>query len=378
MLFQYFNRVTLRTQLQFRMPICSRYLCTKVNALPTELVHRSGVLNFILPLPNKEKCVFPLYPHETVNDLIIDIREEDRESSFVELVDANGVRISHSTLVSDLIKTPFVISINENENYSVSASKTTEHVVENALGTPEIQDLIIKAFFQKVKKRMLEDEHRHHITYNEYLKICNAYGLTPNQASEYIRALHLVGDVLHFSNNEDLSHYIFLKPENITSALTGSLGLKLHTRAVPQLQQQLSLLLPSYLPLNSRKKELDLIAKNKTKWFMHGVLTYLLVQSGILAHMVWVDFSWGIMEPVTYFVFLTTLMGGYVFFILAREDYTYDGLKQRQVNKALKKLYLDKRNPFNWKKWNELHQQVQSLKGMLGENNWPKELKNDV
>jgi len=75
---------------------------------------------------------------------------------------------------------------------------------------------------------------------------------------------------------------------------------------------------------------------------MRGGLLYLVAQSGFLGHMVWVDYSWGVMEPVTYFVFLTTLIGGLFFFIISREDFTYVAMEQRQFNKALRKLYLDK------------------------------------
>jgi len=53
-------------------------------------------------------------------------------------------------------------------------------------------------------------------------------------------------------------------------------------------------------------------------------------------------------------------------------------MEQRQINKALRKLYLDKSHPFNWKKWNELHIRVTELKKALGESNLPEELKKGV
>jgi hypothetical protein len=60
----------------------------------------------------------------------------------------------------------------------------------------------------------------------------------------------------------------------------------------------------------------------------------------LIARMVWVYFNWDIMEPITYFVGLTTLIIGYTFFLFTRADYTYPEAKRRIANKRLRKLYL--------------------------------------
>jgi len=133
------------------------------------------------------------------------------------------------------------------------------------------------------------------------------------------------------------------------------------------MKSQLEKITAIFTPLNNRKKELDSIAIHRAKLFMHAGLIYLLVQSGILAHMVWIDFNWGIMEPVTYFVFLSTVILGFFFFSLSDQEYTYNALEQRQINKVLRKLYTNKAKPFNWKKWNELNQKIKSLKSAIGE-----------
>jgi len=253
-----------------------------------------------------------LYPHETVSDLIIDIREEDRENSNVEVKDVDGITIAHSTLISDLMKTPFVISIDKKEDYSVEV--TPQAPADKIVGTPEIEDLIKKALFLKVKSRLFEDPHRHHTTYPDYIKLCAEYGLTEAQAVEYLRALHISGFIYNFHDNPHLKEYIFLKPEAVTQTVTSMLGVTFATRAIPELKSELEKILPQYLPLHSRKIALDQTAKNNARWFMRGGLLYLVAQSGFLGHMVWIDYSWGVMEPVTYFVFLTTLIGGLFFF----------------------------------------------------------------
>ena len=100
-------------------------------------------------------------------------------------------------------------------------------------------------------------------------------------------------------------------------------------------------------------------SRSATVWLYAGC-AYLIVQFFVLAKMVWVDFNWDIMEPVTYFVTLGTLIGGYIFFVFAKKDYTYLELENRMTDKKLRKLYLA--NRFNWQQWNAVRNRIQELR----------------
>jgi len=348
-----------------------RTFCTRATtAIPVEILQRSGLMNIVLPLPNAEKCSFPLYPTRSVYELICDIREEDRPYSEIVLTDKQGNRILHETPISQLLNQPFVISIDD-QNYSVEPLHMS-NVSENLLSTQDLRDITLHAYHQKIRTLLMEQK-RHYMPYSEYLIWCESYGLTHEQAATLSKALHKAGIILHFHENDDLKGVIFLKPEVITDALAVALDLKYHTRDAPALRQQLETLLPQYLPLNELKKQYDVRAERNAKWWMKGALVYLTIQFGILARMVWIDFNWDIMEPITYFVGVFTLMGGYIFFVLYGEDYTYKALENRQRLLALKKLYISKE--FNWQKWNTLHQQVEGLKKLLGGVNLEEMLK---
>jgi len=43
------------------------------------------------------------------------------------------------------------------------------------------------------------------------------------------------------------------------------------------------------------------------------------VQFGILARLTWWEYSWDIMEPVTYFVTYGTVMATYAYYVLTKE-----------------------------------------------------------
>jgi len=142
-----------------------------------------------------------------------------------------------------------------------------------------------------------------------------------------LRGLHFTGDVLHFRDLSELRSFIFLKPSLVTDQLIKELHVTFTTRNVPQLLAQLEGILPEYDTLNTIKLDLDVRAHKSAKLWMLGGLVYLVAQFGILARMVWIDFNWDIMEPISYFVSLSTLMLGYIFFVLYREEYTYAGLE---------------------------------------------------
>lgn len=67
------------------------------------------------------------------------------------------------------------------------------------------------------------------------------------------------------------------------------------------------------------KLELDLKAVRKTNiltWFGLGLMS---VQFGVLARLTWWEYSWDIMEPVTYFVTYGTAMAAYAYFVLTKQ-----------------------------------------------------------
>eukprot|EP01126_Amoeba_proteus_P013041 TRINITY_DN1543_c0_g2_i1.p2 TRINITY_DN1543_c0_g2~~TRINITY_DN1543_c0_g2_i1.p2 ORF type:complete len:126 (-),score=18.87 TRINITY_DN1543_c0_g2_i1:56-433(-) len=92
--------------------------------------------------------------------------------------------------------------------------------------------------------------------------------------------------------------------------------------------------------------------------------------------MVWFDFNWDIVEPMTYFVGLGTTLVGYSFFLTYKSEYSYAAVQERQRKKFLRKLYL--KNDFNWRRWNGLDVKIKGLVNYVGKENLPEHLKGIV
>lgn len=67
------------------------------------------------------------------------------------------------------------------------------------------------------------------------------------------------------------------------------------------------------------KDDISVTAERKTSlktWFGLGLMS---AQFGVLARLTWWEYSWDIMEPVTYFVTYGTVMGAFAYYCLTNQ-----------------------------------------------------------
>jgi len=235
--------------------------------------------------------------------------------------------------------------------------------LHNIIGELEVKSLVQKAYFRTIRVILVEDD-RHHIPYVEYLGLCADYGLSRQETTELSRAMHLAGIVLHFHNNPDLKGTLFLKPLNVIKNITEHLNLRYLKKGHADLERELIELKTAIKPLYDVKNSLEGAANKYASRVMVVALGYISVQFAILGRMVWWEFNWDIMEPITYFVTLGTIMLGYAIFVMTEKDYTYNGLKQRVMRRKLRSLYLDA--AFNWPEWNKLDKRIKQIEEQLG------------
>ncbi|XP_054654346.1 calcium uniporter protein, mitochondrial isoform X2 [Dunckerocampus dactyliophorus] len=109
-------------------------------------------------------------------------------------------------------------------------------------------------------------------------------------------------------------------------------------------------------PLEKVKQELSRKAERRTTWVLWGGMAYMATQFGILARLTWWEYSWDIMEPVTYFITYGTAMAMYAYFVLTRQEYVYPDARDRQFLLFLHKGV--KRTRFDIEKYNKLKDDI--------------------
>ncbi|KAJ7987418.1 hypothetical protein DPEC_G00326280 [Dallia pectoralis] len=109
-------------------------------------------------------------------------------------------------------------------------------------------------------------------------------------------------------------------------------------------------------PLEKVREELSRKAERRTTWVMWGGMAYMATQFGILARLTWWEYSWDIMEPVTYFITYGTAMAMYAYYVLTRQEYIYPDARDRQYLLFFHKGV--KRQHFDIYKYNELKDSI--------------------
>uniref|UniRef100_A0A0K8VE55 Calcium uniporter protein, mitochondrial n=2 Tax=Bactrocera latifrons TaxID=174628 RepID=A0A0K8VE55_BACLA len=109
-------------------------------------------------------------------------------------------------------------------------------------------------------------------------------------------------------------------------------------------------------PLEMEKQELAKLAQRKTVVATWVGLSLMAVQFGVLARLTWWEYSWDIMEPVTYFVTYGTTMALYAYYCLTKSEYTYETVRNRLFLITMHKKA--KRKSFDIEKYNQLRREI--------------------
>ncbi|GJQ70524.1 hypothetical protein Trydic_g22928 [Trypoxylus dichotomus] len=134
--------------------------------------------------------------------------------------------------------------------------------------------------------------------------------------------------------------------QNLVSQLYEALNVKdHHVQKELTIHTELETLQQEILPLEETRNQLEIVAQRKSNWLAWAGLGLMSVQFGILARLTWWEYSWDIMEPVTYFVTYGTAMACYAYFVLTKQEYVLTDVKDRQhlltVHKKAKKVGFD-------------------------------------
>ena len=118
-------------------------------------------------------------------------------------------------------------------------------------------------------------------------------------------------------------------------------------------------------PLNEMYSGLAAKARTRNNLAVWGGLGFMAGQFGLLARLTWWEYSWDIMEPVTYFVTYGTVIACYAYFVLTREDYTYPAVRDRNYLLNLHKSF--SKSQFPVEKYNALVTESEKIRRALAQ-----------
>lgn len=116
-------------------------------------------------------------------------------------------------------------------------------------------------------------------------------------------------------------------------------------------------------PLDESYSVIAARAKKRNNVLVWGGLGFMACQFGLLARLTWWEYSWDIMEPVTYFVTYGTGIACYAYFVLTREDYTFPAARDRNYLLNLHKSFA--KSNFPVEKYNSLISESAKIRDAL-------------
>ncbi|KAI0210669.1 Calcium uniporter protein, mitochondrial [Lamellibrachia satsuma] len=97
-----------------------------------------------------------------------------------------------------------------------------------------------------------------------------------------------------------------------------------------ELQDKLEQLRDEIEPFEQVRRQIELAADRRTtflQWFGLGLMG---LQFGLLARLTWWEYSWDIMEPVTYFVTYGTAIALYAYYVVTKQEYNFKEVSDRE------------------------------------------------
>lgn len=178
----------------------------------------------------------------------------------------------------------------------------------------------------------------------EFCALCSKHGMQEAGALSLLEVLHKAGVVLNFSqsSSQQLRSTVFVKPQDVLDSVWATLDVSGVTNLdlLNQKLEEKATLEKEYKALTTVKSVLDIAAEkeaNRNIWIGGSLPVGCLV---ILFRMTYWEFSWDIVEPISFFVStMFPIAFFYVWFAHNGEDFTLSGWRQQMVEKAQLNLY---------------------------------------
>ncbi|KAI9915251.1 hypothetical protein PsorP6_007323 [Peronosclerospora sorghi] len=361
--------------LQFSRVISSSLPLQYGNARAIELKYRDGTCTLAVPLPLHgfdEERVFSIPPETTVADIIAQIEAEDKSVHRVAIRSARGEPFEPEDTLQQVLTDDFELLVNDRV-LPVRAPVFTGSAYQSLA---DDGDLDVRSVAHKAAIIMLRSDldklGKWKINYPDFIQLCQERGIPKKQAPEVLQAFHQSGLVFYFGKSEDeeLSHSVYLQPRSILDAYLKSIGLsplssQLFEQERETLLKKIQALEPEHAALVNLRRELEATATRQANIIAYGLSSSLVGAFGLYFWLSFIHFSWDIMEPVTYFTGFGVSILGYAWWSITNQEYEYENIYHYVYTRRLRKQMA--KSKFNQQRFDALTQELGQAKEELAQ-----------
>ncbi|KAM3725353.1 Calcium uniporter protein [Dirofilaria immitis] len=276
-----------------------KYSCDEKGNL--RIWYQNGLPIIEVPLPSrKEICQFTLKPiTDTVDQFCKNIEREDKGAKIVYVYSTSGKKIAGGT---------------------------------------SVHQLLLRGNFK--------------LRINDFIYIVEV-----PSSKDFIADIKMESDIMQ--NFDDLrsavaSLYAIMNVEEYKAFRE-----RILTEEYENVQTELKPLIQAKSKIDAAKTKIDAVCKKRAQRILWLTLGAMGFQGGFLARLTW-EYSWDVMEPITYFATYATLIASFAYYLYTNQYYNYNDHKRRAMS-----LYFHKKaakSNFDISRFNELQSVASSLK----------------
>ncbi|KAK3162284.1 hypothetical protein QOZ80_1BG0087740 [Eleusine coracana subsp. coracana] len=220
---------------------------------------------------------------------------------------------------------------------SLPETARTEGDPEAEVTAAEARRLMRLANVEALKRKLGDGEV---IPYEDLLRACEEAGAarTRAEAAALAGALDEAGVVLLFRDR------VYLQPDKIVDLVRKAMPLALTSESDPRKEE--------LKQLQAQLEDINKLAHKQVRRILWSGLGFLITQVGLFFRLTFWEFSWDVMEPITFFTTTTGLVVGYAYFLITSRDPTYRDFMERMFISRQRKLI--QRHNFNLDRYLEL------------------------
>ncbi|CAJ1970798.1 unnamed protein product [Sphenostylis stenocarpa] len=194
-------------------------------------------------------------------------------------------------------------------------------------------------------KTKLGQEGKEIIPYCQLLEECEKMGVARNteEATAFAKCLDDAGVVLLYRDK------VYLHPDKVVDMVRRAVPLELTDDDGPAKEE--------LRKLEEQKMEIDKLAHSQVRRILWSGLGFGVFTVGLFFRLTFWEFSWDVMEPITYFTTSTGLVVGYSYFLFTSRDPTYQDFMKRLF--LSRQRILHKNFNFDVKRYHELQRRFQ-------------------
>jgi len=194
-------------------------------------------------------------------------------------------------------------------------SQLDKNIIDNVLDTRNVQSL--RARLDEIKYT------KEFVTMERFAMLCEECGCVDKSPMQYVEIMKNAGVVVQIED------YIYLEPQHITRAVINALP-GVPSRIYGVADAELKKLNEEYDQMREKVILAEKRAARRANQLLYGGFLILCAQLAVFVRFTYVEFSWDVMEPISYFVGLMNVIMGYMYFMYTQRDFSF-GTWQNQV-----------------------------------------------